>query len=152
MSLNCNWSRGFTIYWYWNKSHTICVQYCKICIYIKLFYNSGDMTMPIAPCNIFPEGYIPGCLCSFPKTSMWRLQWRCQNFAPGGGTGTFHTGSEVCGDKVIQKWKPSGVRTAKFARIRNSRGAYSQCPMPGHLSKFVGNLLHDPSSMTDVTE
>ena len=30
-----------------------------------------------------------------------------------GGTGAWRTGSEVCGDKVIQKWKPSGVRSAK---------------------------------------
>ena len=30
-----------------------------------------------------------------------------------GGTGAWRTGSEVRGDKVIQKWKPSGVRSAK---------------------------------------
>ena len=40
------------------------------------------------------------------------MQWRRQNFAPG-GTGAWRTGSEVRGDKVIQKWKPSGVRSAK---------------------------------------
>ena len=31
----------------------------------------------------------------------------------GGGTGAWRTGSEVRCDKLIQKWKPSGVRSAK---------------------------------------
>ena len=39
-------------------------------------------------------------------------QWHRQNFAPGGG-GAWRRGSEIRGDKVIQKWKPSGVRSAK---------------------------------------
>ena len=40
------------------------------------------------------------------KNCPWN-QWRRQNFAPG-GTGMWRTGSEVRGDKVIQKWKLSG--------------------------------------------
>jgi len=40
------------------------------------------------------------------------LQWRRQKFAPG-GTGAWRTGSDVRGDRVIQKWNPSGVRSAK---------------------------------------
>ena len=44
-------------------------------------------------------------------------QWRRQNFAPGGGTGAWRTGFEFRGDKVIQKWKPSGVRSVKFASV-----------------------------------
>jgi len=39
-------------------------------------------------------------------------QLRRQNFAQG-GTGAWRTGSEVRGEKVIQKLKPSGVRSAK---------------------------------------
>ena len=45
-------------------------------------------------------------------------QWRRQNFAPG-GHGRVAQGSEVRDDKVIQKWKPSGVRTAKTNMAEN---------------------------------
>ena len=46
-----------------------------------------------------------------------------------GGTGAWRTGSEVRGDKVIQKWKPSGVRSAKFACIRKlQRGTCPSAP------------------------
>ena len=89
--------------------------------------------------------------------------WRRQNFAPG-GTVAWRTGSEVRGDKVIQKWKPSGVRSAKFACIANSRRHVPQWPMPDDatedctgdaaflfvatwnllLCHFVFNLCHDP--------
>ena len=41
-----------------------------------------------------------------------------------GGTGAWRTGSEIRGDKVIQKWKPSGVRSAKT----NMAGVFLQQP------------------------
>jgi len=47
----------------------------------------------------------------FPQMQSVCLQWRCQNFAPGAEAKG--AGSEVRGDKVTQKWKPSGVRSAK---------------------------------------
>ena len=55
-----------------------------------------------------------------------------QNFSPG-GHGRRRTGSEVRGDKVIQKWKPSGVRSAKFACIRKLQGG--TCPSAPCLTK-----------------
>ena len=59
-------------------------------------------------------------------------QWRRPEFFSR-GHGRRRTGSEVRGDKVIQKWKPSGVRSAKFACIRKLQG--STCPSAPCLTK-----------------
>ena len=58
-----------------------------------------------------------------------------------GGTGAWRTGSEVRGDKVIQKWKPSGVRSAKFACIRKFQGARALVPYPGDATEDRYNCV-----------
>ena len=61
-------------------------------------------------------------------------------FCSGGDTGAWRTGSEVRGDKVIQKWKPSGILALGLQNLRafaNSRGHVPQCPMPDHATDAV---------------
>jgi len=66
------------------------------------------------------------------------MNWRHQNFAPG-GTGAWRTGSEVRGDKIIQKWKPSALGLQNLRAFANSRGHVPQCPMP---RDDTGCMLH----------
>ena len=50
---------------------------------------------------------------AMPEVSEWGYSSGVARILLKGGTGAWRTGSEVRGDKVIQKWKPSGVRSAK---------------------------------------
>ena len=78
----------------------------------------------------------PFCNFAAPMISLERLKRRGQghmisgarqNFALG-GTGAWRTGSKVRGDKFIQKWKPSGVRSAKCVWIRELQRERASVP------------------------
>ena len=115
----------------WAIGHDVCPSVCNAgelwpysARWCEIFDTAqkGNHSSFLAPTVVLGRRSLPSEICAQSDPP---LQWRRQNFAPG-GTGAWRTGSEVRGDKVIQKWKPSAVRSAKFARIRKLQGG--TCP------------------------